>query len=235
MSSIELTKKHGRIHFVAMSEMQTISLGDGYATSILYRDELMLIAVKPSGLPVHETKDSKRPDFTRMLEKSLNISHLRCANRLDLMTTGIVVFGLDPGRNLELDELLKKSKKFYLVVTEGIIDESEFKIESFLKDGKGRAHTVRSGGKKAITRFKVLKRFPDSTRTLLEAELVTGRRHQIRVHLAEKGFSIVGDSVYGKITSRQKKMYLHAWKIVLPEEYSIKEIISKPEWMKSYS
>jgi 23S rRNA pseudouridine1911/1915/1917 synthase len=163
---------------------------------ILYQDDFILIANKPAGIPIHETKDPKRIDFTRMIQSSLELRSLRTANRLDLLTTGIVVFGLDPERNSELDDLLNASNKYYIALVHGILKEDQFRIETFLKDGNKKVQTVRSGGKKAITEFNVIAKDENLNLTLVEANLITGRRHQIRIHLFEYGYPIVGDPVY---------------------------------------
>ena len=79
---------------------------------ILYRDKTLLIANKPAGIPVHETKDPKRENFTSLLQKELGLSYLRTANRLDLETSGLVVFGLKEEANKEIDEILKNADKY---------------------------------------------------------------------------------------------------------------------------
>lgn len=218
---------------------------------ILYKDDLILIASKFAGIPIHETKDPNRQDFTRLLQDSLNLVYLRTANRLDLNTTGIVVFGLDPDNNQRVDEILKSSRKFYLALVHGIITEDEFRIESFLKDGNKKVTTVRSGGKKAITLFKVLKRDRKNKISLVEGELVTGRRHQIRIHLAEKGYPILGDKVYGeniyrnivyaeknksKLHKKNKihddTLHLHSYKLDLSSYRKDLIVICHPDWIQ---
>jgi 23S rRNA pseudouridine1911/1915/1917 synthase len=182
-------------------------------TQILYRDETILIANKPAGIPVHETKDPKRENFTGILQKELGLSYLRTANRLDLETSGIVVFGLKEDSNKEVDELLKEADKYYLAVVEGDSPD-EFKIESFLKDGNKRVTTVRSGGKKAITECKTIYRDAKKGYSVVYARLVTGRRHQIRIHLFEKGFPIIGDKVYtNRKTPLASRSLLHAYEL----------------------
>lgn len=182
-------------------------------TQILYRDETILIANKPAGIPVHETKDPKRENFTGNLQKELGLSYLRTANRLDLETSGIVVFGLKEEANKEVDELLKEADKYYLAVVEGNSPD-EFKIESFLKDGNKRVTTVRSGGKKAITECKTIYRDAKKGYSVVYARLVTGRRHQIRIHLFEKGFPILGDKVYtNRKSPLASRSLLHAYEL----------------------
>ncbi|HMV41754.1 MAG TPA: RluA family pseudouridine synthase [Leptospiraceae bacterium] len=180
---------------------------------ILYRDEFLLAAVKPAGIPVHETKDPKRENFTGLVQKELSLPYIRTVNRLDLETSGIVLFGLTEERNKEIDEILKNADKYYLALVEGNPPD-EFRIESFLKDGNKRVSTVRSGGKKAITEFKTLERLNDRGYSLVSAHLITGRRHQIRIHLFENGFPILGDKVYtNRKTPLANRSMLHAYEL----------------------
>lgn len=182
-------------------------------TEILYRDETILVANKPAGIPVHETKDPKRENFTSLLQKELGLTYLRTANRLDLETSGLVVFCLKEEANKEIDEILKNADKYYLAVVEGSPPD-EFRIESFLKDGNKRVTTVRSGGKKAITECKTIYRNERKGYSVVYARLVTGRRHQIRIHLFEKGFPIIGDKVYTtRTTPIASRCLLHAFEL----------------------
>lgn len=180
---------------------------------ILYRDEILIIANKPAGIPVHETKDPNRENFTSLLQLQLKLTYLRTANRLDLETSGIVVLGIKEDANKEIDEILKNANKYYLAVVEGNPPD-EFRIESFLKDGNKKVTTVRSGGKKAITECKTIYRNIEKGYSVVYAKLVTGRRHQIRIHLFEKGFSIFGDKIYTKHNKPlAQRCLLHAYKL----------------------
>ncbi|BDA79331.1 hypothetical protein LPTSP3_g22610 [Leptospira kobayashii] len=190
-----------------------VELGFGFQTEVLWEDDSLLIADKPSGIPVHETKDTNRPDFTRLLQKALGLKQLRTVNRLDFGTSGIVLLGKENSDNVHLDELLKTSDKEYIFISHGIPDWKEKRTESFLKEGKMRMMTVRSGGKKAITEFKVLGILQKEKLFLGSAKLITGRRHQIRIHISEEGFPILGDEVYGDAKKgNPKRMFLHSWK-----------------------
>lgn len=181
-------------------------------SEILYRDEWILIANKPAGIPVHETKDPRRENFTSTLQKEIGVKYLRTVNRLDLETTGIVVFGLDETKNIEIDNLLKNSEKYYITIVKGKTIPS-FKIESFLKDGNKKVTTVRSGGKKAITEFKNLYYDKEENYSILQAKLITGRRHQIRIHLHENGNSILGEKIYTENPNVKLRCLLHAFRI----------------------
>ncbi len=164
---------------------------------IFYQSDFFLFAEKPSGIPVHATKDSKRENFSDLLQKQLSLPFLRTVNRLDLDTSGLVFFCKNPEKNKEADQILKTSVKIYLCVASGIVPEDRFTETCYLKDGNKRVKKVFSGGDKAVTEFVVLKRNSKENYSVLLAKLHTGRRHQIRFHLSEKGFPIVGDQVYG--------------------------------------
>ncbi|WP_061223884.1 RluA family pseudouridine synthase [Leptospira weilii] len=165
---------------------------------IFYETEYFLFAEKPPGIPVHATKDSKRENFSDILQKQLSLEYLRTVNRLDLDTSGLVFLCKNPDKNKEADRILKSSSKIYLCVSSGVIPEEHFLETCYIKDGNKKVRKVFSGGDKAVTEFLTLKRNPKEHYSVLLAKLHTGRRHQIRLHLSEKGFPIVGDFVYGK-------------------------------------
>ncbi|TGM57070.1 RluA family pseudouridine synthase [Leptospira adleri] len=164
---------------------------------IFYQTDSFLFAEKPPGIPVHATKDSKRENFSDLLQIQLSLPFLRTVNRLDLDTSGLVFFCKDPEKNKEADLILKSSVKIYLCIVVGILPEDNFTEICYLKDGNKKVRKVFSGGDKAVTEFVVLKRNPKENFSVLLAKLHTGRRHQIRFHLSEKGYPIVGDRVYG--------------------------------------
>jgi len=178
---------------------------------ILYEDEMLILADKPAGIPVHETKDPKRMDFTRYLQEKLGYSELRTINRLDLGTSGIIALGKNPEKNKEIDAIFKTAEKEYLLIGKGLPDWSENRFECFIKDGNKRVSLVRSGGKKAITIFNVLKTDKKQNLFLAKAKLLTGRRHQIRVSIASLGFPILGDVLYGEGNPKIQRMYLHSY------------------------
>lgn len=189
-----------------------IPLGNHYSTRILFDCEDFLLAEKPEGIPVHETKDPNRLDFTRLLANQLKIPELRTVNRLDLGTSGIVLLGKNKDKNLELDQLLKNAEKTYIFLCDGIPNWKEYLMECFIKDGNKQVSLVRSGGKKAITEFTILGSDEKMNVSFGLANILTGRRHQIRVMLSSLGFPVLGDTLYGKKESREKRMYLHAFR-----------------------
>ncbi|TGL19689.1 RluA family pseudouridine synthase [Leptospira bourretii] len=197
------------------SPLKQIPIGFGLTTNILFECDEFLLAEKPAGIPVHETKDPNRIDFTRSLATKLGLTELRTANRLDLGTSGIVLLGKTQSKNKEIDSLLKEAEKEYIFLCFGIPDWKEKRFECFLKDGNKEVKVVRSGGKKAITEFRILLSHQKENISFGMAKILTGRRHQIRVMLRELGFPVLGDPVYSLTTQSKKeeRMYLHSFRL----------------------
>lgn len=211
--------------------------------SIHYEDENFLIAEKPVGIPVHPTKDPKRDSLEKyVIEycKCRNFDNaktfLRTVNRLDLVTSGIVVFLKNPNLNREADEWMKKSEKFYLAFVHGDFRNEILEHKNHLKEVRGKMQSVRSGGDVAITRFRKLEYSPELNSSLLLIKLVTGRRHQIRHHSAELGFPILGDTLYNPLTptafektlKEMDAILLHSAFLRLPISEKTIEVFSNP-------
>ncbi|TGK52010.1 RNA pseudouridine synthase [Leptospira kanakyensis] len=192
-----------------------IQITANLTTNILFECDEFLLAEKPAGIPVHETKDPNRLDFTRLLATKLGFPELRTANRLDLGTSGIVLLGKTIDKNKEIDALLKNSEKEYIFLCHGIPEWKEKRFECFIKDGNKEVKIVRSGGKKAITEFRILSTHTKENISFGMAKILTGRRHQIRVMLRELGFPVLGDPVYSLTseTKKEKRMYLHSFRL----------------------
>lgn len=210
---------------------------------ILYEDENILVINKPRGLLVHGDEGEKRITLQNMVlnylsakgewdPKALDGFIPSPAHRLDRNTSGIVLFG----KNLaslnalialfrERDQIAKK----YTLLVRGTIDEKGKIDFPLLKDSAKRmvkVGRIEKGAKPALTKYVRLKAYPVGF-SLVEAELLTGRTHQLRVHFAAIGHPIVGDSKYGdfKVNEQFEKMYglknqfLHAayFKFLHPE------------------
>ena len=130
----------------------------------------------------------------------------RLLHRLDFGTSGILVFGLSQNAQ----ELFTQAEKFYFCMVEGQLSKQGL-VKLYLKDKRGKVQSVRSGGKVAITELNTV--HFNLTYSLVRARLITGRRHQIRVSLAEDKCPIVGDYLYGG--RAYDRLMLHAAAMIL--------------------
>jgi 23S rRNA pseudouridine955/2504/2580 synthase len=174
---------------------------------------------KPAGVAVHggsgvsfgviESLRAARPQ-TKLLE---------LAHRLDRDTSGLLIICKKRTALVELHRMLREGEveKVYFAVVKGAPEQDSFEIREALHkhvtaSGERRV-SVNQGGKAALTRVKVLKR---GERSLLEVRLLTGRTHQIRVHLAHAGHPVLGDEKYGDFALNRaikKRLLLHAAKL----------------------
>lgn len=184
---------------------------------ILFEDAWLLIVNKPSGLPTQATLDPKRPNLYTLLLESKKWKYIGMHHRLDTPTSGIVLFTKDRSANKGVSLLFQEHQiqKKYLSLINGLPKESSFTIKNHLKsvkykNGKTKMKSTLSGGDFAHTDFTVLERYESKQTSLLQAAPQTGRMHQIRVHLAESQFPILGDSLYFRADRHYPRLLLHA-------------------------
>ena len=189
------------------------------APEVVYEDEWLLAANKPVGLIVHGD-GTGAPTLTEAVRAHLMgegreqaAAQLQAVQRLDAETTGLVLFSLDKTVQPALDALVASHdgiEKRYLAIVRGEVPESLHAIDAAIARDR---HDARSG-KPSRTRVRLLGvTGPRRARlSLLELTLETGRRHQIRVHLASLGYPIMGDSLYGVPADRggRTPLMLHA-------------------------
>ncbi|MCC6149400.1 MAG: RluA family pseudouridine synthase [Planctomycetes bacterium] len=195
---------------------------------IVYEDTEILCVNKPAGVLVHagdrgDAKDTLIDQVTGyLLEKPREPGDLKdfvrpsptfapsLAHRLDRDTSGLVLVGKTLGATQALTDMIKHRRltKLYLALIFGSLPKGAGEIDVPLQrheDAKGRRRKVEAGsGQRAITRYEVIAH--KGHFTLVQLELVTGRTHQLRAHLAHVGSPIVGDDEYG---SREKNRHAH--------------------------
>ncbi len=194
---------------------------------IIHEDRDIIVVDKPPGLLTMGTdKEKSRTAYfilTDYVRKGFARSRKRIfiVHRLDRDTSGILVFAKSEEAKLRLQGQWEDTKKKYLAVVHGKFENSSDTITTYLIENK--AHNVYSTsdatkGKLAHTAYKVLKETKDFA--LLEVDLLTGRKHQIRVHLAGLGHPVVGDRKYGKGNEARTRLALHARSISFRHPFS---------------
>lgn len=184
---------------------------------ILHSDESVLVVNKPAGLSVlPEGWDRDAPYLVNMLEKQY--SKIWVVHRIDKITSGVMVFALtaEAHRDLNLQFERHLVEKKYHAIANGVPAWEEKTTKHPLRIDVGHRHRTvvdSTGGKKTETRFKVLERYP--ALVLLEAQPMTGRTHQIRVHAMAIGHPLLGDVLYnGPETDLIARPALHAYSLL---------------------
>ena len=198
--------------------------------NIIYEDEAYIVVNKPAGIPVHPSMDHYTDSLSNGIAFYFNQiglkKKIRPVNRLDKDTSGIVIFA----KNEYIQECLvrqMKSKEFIkkdIAVVNGNLDNLEGTINAPIvrKEGSIIERCVSETGDIAITHYKVLKRKTDFD--IVECILETGRTHQIRVHFAYLGHSLLSDTLYGTSSSLINRQALHAYKVEFTHPLSKKKV-----------
>ncbi len=202
------------------------SAGPALPFPVLYEDEGLIVIDKPAGLLSVATETEKYRTAYRILSDYLRgrdpRSRLFIVHRLDRDTSGVLLFAKDEELRLRLQEgwngLVRK--RGYWAVVEGTDLPDGGECRSLLTENK--FHKVRSTkkeeGKEAVTCYKVLARRND--RALLDVDIRTGRKNQIRVHLSELGHPVLGDEKYGAESDPLGRLALHAYVLSLTDPRS---------------
>ncbi|MDR2186731.1 MAG: RluA family pseudouridine synthase [Azonexus sp.] len=196
------------------------------ALPVLFEDDALLVIDKPEGIAVHGGSGVSFGVIEALRQQRPTARFLELAHRLDRETSGILLIGKKRLALTALHDMFRAhgagADKRYLALVKGrwlkATQHVKAPLHKYLLDNGERRVSVRADGKAAHTIFRLLVRWP--TMSLVEAQLKTGRTHQIRVHLAHLGFPILGDEKYGDFTlNRQlpkqglKRMALHAWRM----------------------
>jgi 23S rRNA pseudouridine1911/1915/1917 synthase len=188
---------------------------DLHGLSIVHLDETVVVVDKPAGLLSMGSAREKERTAHRILNehlKSLTKSqtqHAFIVHRLDRETSGLMLFARSERIQAEIQRNWKSVTKKYLAIVEGTPSRAEGTLKDRLLEDKSlRVRVVDHGGELAITHYRVIKQH--GKRSLLELELETGRKNQIRVQLAALGHPIVGDRKYGAKTDPARRLALHS-------------------------
>ena len=187
---------------------------------IIYEDKDIIVINKPSGLLTVATEKEKNKTAYHLvmeyLKKKNKNNRIFIIHRLDKDTSGIIMFAKNErAKHLYQDnwnDIVKK--RCYYAVIDGKMEKKEGTIKSYLKENGNMVYSVKDrSGKLAITEYKVLKERKNIS--LLDINLKTGRKNQIRVHMKENKTPILGDLKYGEKSKLINRLALHAYKLEL--------------------
>ncbi len=197
---------------------------------VVYRDDDVIVIDKPAGLVTHPAPGHRRGTLVNALlaleggegnlATAAGVQRPGIVHRLDRDTSGLIVVARNDAAQVSLQAQLKarRVRKTYLALVDGVVNAQLGRIEKPIgRDPRNRMRmAVTATGKPATTGYRVRERFAEWT--LLDLDLVTGRTHQIRVHLESIGHAVAGDPVYATGTTRRgpdglERLFLHAWKL----------------------
>jgi 23S rRNA pseudouridine955/2504/2580 synthase len=217
---------------------------------IIYEDDALLVIDKPEGIAVHGGSGVSFGVIEALRRQRPQAKFLELAHRLDRETSGVLLVGKKRSALTALHDMFREhgagADKRYLVLVKGrwmnATQHVKLPLYKYLTESGERRVSVNPEGKASHTVFRLLARWPDMS--LLEAQLKTGRTHQIRVHLAHLGFPILGDEKYGDFALNKnlkrdglKRMGLHAWRMAFSHPLTadpLECVAPMPDGMKSY-
>ena len=199
------------------------------AESIVYEDNNIVLCNKPPGLAMHRGSGHEF-GLVELLQSYTKNPQFTFVNRIDRATSGLVIGAKNLVTARKLSELFRQQaiEKQYLIMVNGVVEQDHFSITSFLKKEDDRVQEYTNdhdGAKKAVSSFSVVQRYKNTT--LLEARLLTGRTHQLRVQLAKRNHPIVGDMKYGN--RRVANMLLFSRRVVIPA-FNLDVTLPVPEY-----
>ena len=227
-----LINENDKIEF-NIPEYQTVKIEpENISLDIVYEDDNMLVVNKPSGMLTHPAVNEKNGTLVNALlfKYGENLSDVNgelrrgIVHRLDRNTSGLLMIAKNNKTHEFLAELIKNHQitKKYRTIVKGVYPNDEDIINLPIGRNPTQPHkmAVVEGGKESTTLIKVIERFKDAT--YLEVTLITGRTHQIRVHLSHKGFPVFNDTLYGAGMAKVKteEQVLQSFYLKFPKPFS---------------
>lgn len=211
---------------------QQVPIAEDVPLQIVWEDENMAVVNKPSGMLTHPTSQEMFGTLVNALlfKYGDNLSDLNgclrrgIVHRLDRNTSGLIMIAKNNKTHEFLVEEMKEKRfcKKYIAIVKGIIEQDEFEINSPIGRHLSQPHKqcVREDGKESLTKVRVLERLKDAT--LIELTLITGRTHQIRVHLSSIGHPVYNDTLYGfgKIKIKTEEQVLQSYKLEFTKPFT---------------
>jgi len=212
------------------------------ALKLIHEDKDLIVIEKKEGLLTIATEQEQDKNAYSYLYDYVKgkdpKNKIYIVHRLDEGTSGLIVFA----RNQDVQELLRQAfathdvERRYIALVEGQMNKREGTLRCYLAEGKNFKvfpTDNKEKGKLAITHYKVVKQ--TETQALLDINLETGRRGQIRVHLSNIGHPIVGDKKYGAETDPFKRLCLHAYKLSFIHPVTSKKVVFEAPLPKCFS
>lgn len=203
---------------------------------ILYEDKDILVVDKPWGLLAVATPWERELTAHKLLTAYIrkgcgrSRKELFVVHRLDRDTSGLLIFAKSETAMNRLKDRWKEFDKKYLAVVQGRPEKPSGIVTSYLAEDSDLtmySTTDSRAGKLAKTSYRVLK--TTQRYALLEVTLLTGRKNQIRVHMADMGHPVVGDTWYGEDSKPQPRMALHAWSLFFRHPMNNRELSFRSE------
>ena len=200
---------------------------------VLFEDDVLIILNKPSGLPSTATTTDRFQNAFEIAKAQFkgSTNYLAIHNRLDRETSGGLVFCKKKSQNKWVSDLFENRKisKTYMLICMGKLNWKKTTVNDPIGPTPSKEHLMKFGicatGRPSKTLFKVLTSHKDHH--LIEAIPITGRTHQIRVHLSKLGLSIIGDPIYGE-PNKSNKMALHCLRYEFENQQGIAQSVVAP-------